>query len=53
MKRFAKWGCHVTALCPGSTESGFHAAALGENRIVTGKIASVGQEGLQNSDTKP
>jgi uncharacterized protein len=29
-----KMGVSVTALCPGSTESGFHAAALGENRIV-------------------
>jgi short-subunit dehydrogenase len=27
-------GVSVTALCPGSTESGFHAAALGENRTV-------------------
>jgi hypothetical protein len=29
-----KKGVSVTALCPGSTESGFHAAALGENRKV-------------------
>jgi uncharacterized protein len=29
-----KKGVSVTALCPGSTESGFHAAALGENRTV-------------------
>jgi len=29
-----KNGVSVTALCPGSTESGFHAAALGENREI-------------------
>ena len=29
-----KMGVSVTALCPGSTESGFHAAALGEDRAV-------------------
>ena len=30
----SKLGVSVTALCPGSTESGFHAAALGKGRQV-------------------
>jgi short-subunit dehydrogenase len=29
-----KMGITVTALCPGSTDSGFHATALGDERIV-------------------
>ena len=54
MRKYAEKGITVTALCPGSTESGFHAAAIGEGKKLKERdlpsAREIAEYGLQGND---